>query len=124
MLRVERWLNQKTCVVAEGETQLDVFKNLASAQEVFGEEKCGKCGSENLRFQVRNVVDGKKNYDYPELVCRDCWAKLSYGQSDDGLFPVRYERKDKEYVRDANGNKVKKGDMGWVKFDKVTGVEA
>lgn len=92
---------------------------------MFGEEVCGKCGCKNLRYQVRSVPDGKKSsFEYFELVCSDCWAKLSYGQSDDGaLFPVRYQREGKEYVRDENGNKVRKGTNGWVKFSKETGRE-
>ena len=37
----------------EGETQKDIFKQLSVLEEVFGEKVCGKCGSTNLRFVVR-----------------------------------------------------------------------
>jgi hypothetical protein len=36
-------------IQVEGESQIDVFKAMASAQETFGEEKCGKCGNTNLK---------------------------------------------------------------------------
>ena len=37
----------------EGDTQRDVFKEIASFEEVFGENTCGKCGSNEVRFVVR-----------------------------------------------------------------------
>lgn len=124
-MQVQKWLNKSVCVVAEGETQLEVFKNLASMQEVFGEEKCGKCGGEDFRYRVRVVPDGKKSYEYPELVCmnRECRARLSYGQAEGGvLFPVRYQRKDGAYV-EVDGRRVKKGDWGWCRWNNSTGQE-
>ena len=51
------------------------------------EEKCGLCGSNNLRFVVRNV----EGNDYYELRCVDCGALLAFGQHKKGgtLFPKR-----------------------------------
>ena len=43
----------KLNVAFEGETVRELWKQIAIFQEVFGETKCGKCGSENLRFVVR-----------------------------------------------------------------------
>ena len=57
------------------DTQTDLFEQLAYFQEIFGEEQCAKCGSENLRFQVRKVEDNL----YYELKCVDCGAKLAFG---------------------------------------------
>ena len=57
------------------ESQKDLFSQLSAFQEVFGETKCGKCGSENLRFVVREN-DGNEYY---ELRCLDCGAKLQFG---------------------------------------------
>lgn len=125
MLKVETKVNSKTTVVAEGETPLDVFTTLATLQELFGEEKCGKCGCENLTYRVRTVGEGKKTYTYPELVCQnwECRAKLSYGQMENGgLFPVRYVREDGENVK-VDGKNVVKGSWGWVKFNRDTGKE-
>jgi len=89
------------------DTQTDLFEQLAFFQEIFGEEQCGKCGSENLKFQVRKVEDNL----YYELRCADCGAKLAFGTMKQGgrLFP---RRKDKE------GNWLP--DRGWVKWNKET----
>ena len=89
------------------DSQTELFEQLAYFQEIFGEEQCGKCGSENLRFQVRNVDD---NLFY-EIRCKDCGAKLAFGTMKTGgrLFP---RRKDKE------GNWLP--DRGWVKWNKET----
>lgn|SRR3990167_6523999 len=105
-------------VVAEGETQKDVFTNLANMQEVFGESKCGKCGSTELQFITRTVDDN----NYYELRCKAylteekkfCGAKLSYGshKKGDSLFPKRKDEEGKY-----------KGKNGWVRFNKETNKE-
>ena len=77
----------KLNVAFEGETVRELWKQIAIFQEVFGETKCGKCGSENLRFVVREN-DGNEYY---ELRCMDCGAKLAFGsmKKGGGLFPKR-----------------------------------
>ena len=99
--------NGRMSVEFQVDTQVDLFQQLAFFQEVFGEAGCGKCGSENLRFQVRTVEDNH----YYELRCLDCGAKLAFGVKKQGgrLFP---RRKDKE------GNWLP--DNGWVKWNKET----
>ena len=99
--------NGRMSVEFQVDTQVDLFQQLAFFQEVFGETGCGKCGSENLRFQVRNVEDNH----YYELRCLDCGAKLAFGVMKQGgrLFP---RRKDKE------GTWLP--DNGWVKWNKET----
>ena len=94
-------------VEIDSETQTDLFMQLATFQEIFDESECGKCSSENLRFQVRNIDDNL----YYELRCLDCGAKLAFGTMKSGgkLFP---RRKDKE------GNWLP--DRGWVKWNKET----
>lgn len=92
-----------------------VWKQCAAIQEVFEEPKCQKCGKDNLRFTIRKSTDGKKEYEYHELKCLSCGAKLPYGVLDDGsggLFP---KRKDKE--------KNWKGKYGWVKWNPEKEVE-
>ena len=83
----------KISVEFECDTQKELFAQLSSFQEVFGETKCGKCGSENLKFVVREV-DGN---EYHEIRCLDCGAKLQFGvnKKGGGLFPKR---------KDADGN--------------------
>ena len=89
------------------DTQVEIFEQLAHFQEIFDESACGKCGSENIRFQVRTVEDNL----YYELRCMDCGAKLAFGTMKKGgrLFP---RRKDKE------GNWL--NDRGWVKWNPDT----
>lgn len=113
----------------EGQGHLDVWKQIASFQEVFEEEKCGKCGSDNLQCKVRIAKDPKKKekeYQYPELLCKKCGAKLSYGIMDDDkgtLFPIRFERSEGEYIKDADGKAIPVGNYGWKKYNKETGKE-
>ena len=99
--------NGRLSVELDAETQADLFEQLAYFQEVFGETGCGKCGSENLRFQVRSVEDNL----YYELRCLDCGAKLAFGAMKKGgrLFPRR-KNKDGEWLPDR----------GWVKWNKET----
>lgn len=99
--------NGKISVEFDGESQKDLFGQIASFQEVFEEIKCGKCGSENLKFVVRTVEEN----DYYELRCLDCGARLHFGvhKKGGGLFP---KRKDKD---DWLPNR------GWVKWNKETG---
>lgn len=135
MLTVEKRINDSTTVVAQGETQLDVFNQLASMQEVFGERECAKCGDPYIQYRTRKASKGKgksaKEFYYPELVCTNpkCRAKLSYGQAEGGLiFPIRYERETNEddvtvYVKDENGRNIPKGKWGWVIYNKETGKE-
>ncbi len=71
----------------EGAGQKEIFKELSAIQEIFGEESCGICGHNNIKFIVRNI----ENNDYFELRCSDCSAILAFGQHKKGgtLFPKR-----------------------------------
>lgn len=93
-----------------------IWRELASFEEVFEETNCGKCGSGNIRHVIRKAKDQKgKEYEYFELRCADCRAKLPFGLLDDGsdnLFPKR---------RDEEGNY--RGSSGWVKWNKEKQVE-
>ena len=97
----------KLNVAFESETVRELWKQLATFQEVFGETTCGKCGSENLRFVVREN-DGNEYY---ELRCVDCGARLAFGANKNGggLFPRRI---------DADGNWL--ADNGWQKWNPKT----
>jgi hypothetical protein len=87
----------------DGAGQKELFKEIANIQEIFGEAKCGVCGSENIRFVVRVVDDN----EYYELRCMDCGAVLGFGQHKKGgtLFPKR---------KDAEGNWLE--NRGWYKY--------
>lgn len=71
----------------EGETQKDLFRELARAQEIFeAESECGLCQSADIRFRVRTIEDN----EYFELACA-CGATFAFGQhkKGGGLFPKR-----------------------------------
>jgi hypothetical protein len=93
----------------EADQQTDLFRLLASAQEVFGEAKCGKCKSGNLLFRTRkNAQDN----EFFEIVCGGCHAVLQLGAHKKGgtLFPRRHtetEAGDKEWLPDN----------GWQRWD-------
>lgn len=92
----------------EGSGQKEIFKELATVQEIFSEDKCGACKKDDIKFVVRNVEDN----DYYEMRCLSCGAALSFGQHKKGgtLFPKR---------KDENGNWLENG--GWHKWQKDKG---
>jgi hypothetical protein len=80
----------KITITVKGATQKDLFNQLATITEVFGERSCGLCEGEDIIFAKRNV-DGN---DFFEMVCRNpqCGARLSFGQSKQHpgeMFPIR-----------------------------------
>lgn len=97
--------NQRMCIEIDNDSVKDAFKHLAEFQEVFDQEACGLCKSDNLQLVVRTVDSN----DYYEIKCRDCGAKLAFGQHKSGgsLFPKR-KRQDGSY--DAEG-------QGWHKWN-------
>lgn len=105
--------NGRLSVELEADSPKTLWKQLSKFQEVFEETSCGKCGKSNLRFVVRKSKDAKgKEYEYHELRCDDCKAKLAFGILDDGeggLFPKR---------KDDDGKY--KGKNGWVKWNSET----
>lgn len=106
-MKVRYKLSDKLELEVDAEGQKEVFKELASVQEIFGEEKCGVCGNTSIRYVTRNV-DGN---DYFELRCADskCGAILSFGQHKKGgtLFPKR---------KDDDGGYLP--NRGWHKWQK------
>lgn len=96
-------VNNKLQFEVEGKGQKEIFKELATIQEIFGEETCGSCKKDNIKFIVRNVEDN----DYYELRCNECGSSLSFGQHKKGgtLFPKR---------KDDQGNYMP--NRGWYKW--------
>lgn len=98
--------NGRITFEVQGETVKAIFKEIALVQEVFdADRKCGLCKSENLSFRARQVDD----YDFYELGCKDCHARLAFGQAKKGggLFPKR-KAEDGEYLPN----------QGWSRFEK------
>lgn len=110
-MKVSYKASNRFTIEAEGNTHKEVFTNLASLTEVFGVDKCGKCGCEDIVPIIRKAEDKKKKvHTFYELKCRKCFAKFSFGQhlTGDTLFPQRKDPDTGEY----------KPDGGWVKFVK------
>lgn len=106
-----------TIIECEADKQKDLFKAVASAHEVFGEKKCGLCGSADIApaWRTVTVVKGKKTetYEYPEYHCKNpaCRARLGMGTINDDtgtLYPNR---------------KLKADGQPLTKEDKENGVE-
>lgn len=96
--------NDKLSFELEASGQKEVFKELATIQEIFAEDCCGLCGSNNIKFVVRNVDSN----DYYELRCAEpkCGAVLAFGQHKKGgtLFPKRKDD-DNKYLPNRGWHK-------------------
>ena len=89
MLELFYKINPKVTVKVDGNNPQEVFQSLAVMQGVFSTEKCGCCGSDDLKYVARKA-QGQKNkvYEYLELWCNKCHARLSFGISDEGqIYP-------------------------------------
>lgn len=83
-------LNGRVTIKVQGEDAKALFRELASAMEVFdGAQACELCQSTDLRFNVRTV----DSFVFYGLKC-SCGAELSYGVRKDGsgLFPKTWSR--------------------------------
>jgi hypothetical protein len=76
-----------TEITVEGDDVKACFEQMASAQEVFLNSRCGACDSDATRFVVRE----NQGFVFHEVRCTDCGAALSFGQKkeDGSLFPKR-----------------------------------
>lgn len=65
------------------------FAMIAHLQEVFGNKKCGHCGSPHIRLCHRTP----QGYEYFSVKCDDCGHELKFGQQKDSgkLFPKGWE---------------------------------
>lgn len=93
----------------------DLFKEVAKTQEIFGEDFCGNCKGENIRFQVREV-DGN---EFPELVCKTCGYKLAFGlskQKKGEMFPIRKLTKEGKPSRKEGTYEFGAKTNGWTKW--------
>lgn len=91
----------------------EVMSEVSKILEVFGVQKCGNCGKDNLFPNVREV-DGNKYYS---IDCRDCYHSLNFGQHKKGgtLFQkrkdgwVKYVPPAEDNETDDDGPPKKKG---------------
>lgn len=103
-----------------GDTQIELFKSIAKVQATFSFNKCGRCGSENVQFQVRTTENDE---DYPEMVCREanCRAKLAFGttRKEHDLFPKKKwdNLSPKQKEQRANEEEYAKSHFGYLPND-------
>lgn len=116
-------LSNGIVVEVEGTTPQECFKQVAAVQATFEDTKCGLCDSSNVLYVVRKIDDN----EYFELRCKDCYAKLTFGQGKGDASPLYPKR----YVTDAKGKAVKDETTGkavplgtkkngWVKWNPQT----
>lgn len=103
----------------EGELQKDLFEQCSQAREVFGEEACGLCGSEDIAPVVRKLTHKKKELKYYEYHCRRCGARLSLSLNMEGgtLFVNRELLANGQPATGENRGQGKRGPhRGWTQF--------
>lgn len=108
------WVNKNLSVEVSGESDKELFSQIAKAQALFEDSVCGHCGSENIRFVVRQV---EGDNEYYELHCKECGHKLVYGHAKSGyMYPKRYETNKKGIaVKDESGKPKFLPHKGWQK---------
>jgi ribosomal protein L40E len=79
-------LTDKLAMEVSGEDEIEIFKSISRAQEIFSFNQCGKCDSTEVRFVARQDKDEN---DWLEIVCQKCYAKLPFGMTKKGkkIFP-------------------------------------
>lgn len=102
-----RSLNGRITFEVEGATMQATIAELATAQEIVEcANKCGLCNSPRVRFRVRD--NNKGGYEFYEVVCDACSARLNIGKNAEGggLFPKRTADDTHEFLPN----------FGWYKY--------
>ena len=117
-MKITKQIKPGLTIEIEAPTQKDMWAELASAEEVFGEFGCGKCGSKNLRHTVR--TNGKHTYYELKCMAVGCGAKLAMGVHDNDkgtLFPKRKDNEEGDTTGEACAYLP---DRGWLKWNPET----
>lgn len=123
-MKIQFKVRANTVIELEAGKQKDLFKMMASAQEVFGDKCCGLCKSEQIypAWRTATKIDGRKVevFDFPEMRCSGCGAKLTFGTINDDtgtLFPQRRLLPNGKPPGKADGDQAKYGDHnGWTRW--------
>ncbi len=93
----------KTWIEIDASSVKEAIIGLAEYSEVFSQAECGLCQSHEIAPMHRSA----QGYDFYEMGCLSCGAKLGFGQTREGgrLFPKR---------KDQDGNVI--GVNGWHKY--------
>lgn len=83
-------------IEAEAADPKEMFRRIATLDEIFGIHECGNCKSENLKFVHRtaNRKDNGAACEYYSIKCRDCHHEFKFGQKQAAgqpLFPKGWE---------------------------------
>lgn len=102
-----RGMGGRVICKVEGGTVKETFKNLALMSDAFdADTNCGMCSSPHIRFNFRVAQE----YEFYELKCNECGARLSFGQiKGDGGGRLWAKRKDDD------GNALEH--RGWSKYE-------
>lgn len=119
-------ITDKLTVEFECDEANTLFEEIASVQEVFGEEKCGRCKSVDVRYTVR--VDEEEN-KYYELACQniDCRARLVFGckkKPKGALYPKKRWNSLSDSEKQKRGPEPKSGWLptgGWYVYKPTAG---
>jgi hypothetical protein len=105
-MKVTLKVRDNLTIEVEAEEQKDAFAQIASANEVFRDRKCGLCGKTSTRLNYR-LAQGK--HKYYEIVCNSCGAQFGLGIHQEGgtLFP--------QYKDNDTGEKLP--NHGWSKWE-------
>jgi cbb3-type cytochrome oxidase cytochrome c subunit len=82
--------NARLRVEAEAQTLKQALEEISGVEDVVP-EPCAACGSDAVRFLVREA----KGYKYYSLRCNTCEATLDFGQNQDGISLFK-RRKNKD----------------------------
>lgn len=111
---------KKLWLEVTADTQKELFTSIAGLTDVFSEEKCGLCGSEDIKPIVRKSSKGKQEFEYPEYHCQNpqCLARLTICLNNDKSGNMYAQRRLTDKNEPATGSKVGKYGKhnGWTKF--------
>lgn len=103
--------NGRVTITMEADSIKDLYRQLGQVEEVFEENKCGKCGKKDIRHVYRNIAGN----EFFEVKCNDskCRACLTFttSKSDGGksLFPKRKDKYPDGKLLDDQGWRVFEG---------------
>lgn len=88
MQKLKLKVGAKAIVEVENDDLEQMFEDVSKLQEIYSEDKCGCCNSNDIRYVVRQDSEDNKYY---ELHCQSCRARLPYGvkKKKMGLYPKK-----------------------------------
>jgi hypothetical protein len=135
-MKIQAKVSPTLIVELEGDKQKDLFKQFASATEVFNVGPCGLCGCKDVlpKWRVVTIIKGKKSetYEFPEYHCRGlledgrrCGARLTMSTQNDDSGNIYPNRKLVNGERPATKAEIDAGTYGdygshngWYRFVK------